>query len=118
MLKASQSASIWRVPPTLNRFETRMSMVLRPVRRKPLRVSNGARIRRAAAVDRSRCCTTPVPLSAPPLIVIVGFSGRPLSNVPVAPNLEPPQELRRVVDADDAAMTPIEGRRSLSRRRC
>ena len=63
-------------------------MVFRPVCRKPLRVSNGARF--DAPVPLMLCVlTTPVPLSAPQLIEIVGFSGRPLSKVPVPPNWKP-----------------------------
>jgi hypothetical protein len=63
-------------------------MVFRPVPLKPLRVSNGARF--DAPLPLMLCVlTTPVPLRAPELIDTVGFSGRPLSNVPVAPTWKP-----------------------------
>ena len=65
-----------------------MSNVLRPVWRKPLRVSNGARFEAPLPLTVA-VLVAPVPVIAPALIEIVGLSGRPLSNVPVPPTWMP-----------------------------
>ena len=65
-----------------------MSIVLRPVWRKPLRVSNGARFEAPLPLIVA-VLVAPVPCHRAASIEIVGFSGRPLSNVPVPPTWIP-----------------------------